>query len=106
MRRWRHPSRPELAVWLEGGAADLDEHLATCDRCARIIEEMESGEQPMLASALAAVFEPPEGYADRLADHVAERAESQVLFQLATDLFGAGLETTLLLATDENDSED
>jgi hypothetical protein len=98
----RHPSRQALAIWLGGGAPDLDEHLATCTRCASSIEELESTEQPLLAVALAELFEAPEGLSERLERRVTERMEDNVFFEVASELFGAGVETARLLALDES----
>lgn len=111
MRR-RHPSKRELIVWLDGGAEDLDEHLLDCEKCAATIEDIErtntadtsevaARSTNNLATALAAVYESPDGLVDRMASYVAQKAESKVLFEVASDMFGAGIQTGIMLATEE-----
>lgn len=108
---FRHPKRSTLQAWLAGEAAPgvdaaLDAHLASCRRCAGIIEELDgSGEVRLegdaIGDALAAVLAPPRDLSDRLERRVTARLDSRIMFDVVSDLFGAGVETSRLLLTEE-----
>ncbi|MEL6984070.1 MAG: hypothetical protein AAFO29_16720 [Actinomycetota bacterium] len=105
MRPLRHPSTKVLRAWLDGARPDLDEHLATCHRCATALEELDAPPTVPLAAALAEVFETPSDLTERLAQRVSDRLDSQVMLGVISDLFGAGLETSVLLMTEEPSDE-
>ncbi len=107
MRRFRHLSRATLNGWLEGSIDEptIDEHLATCERCAIALEELEAPAEPELGAALAFVYRAPGDLTERLERKVTNRLDSLVLFDLAADLFGAGVETSKLLMTEEGIDE-
>lgn len=106
----RHPSRDALLAWLAGEDdhhSDLDNHLATCNRCATTLEELESpsGNGNHVVAALAAVYRAPIDLSERLERRVVDRLDSQVILDVMTELFGAGLETGRLLLTEEAPDE-
>ncbi len=105
MRRFRHPSRRDLQAWLEGSRPAIDDHVATCERCAATLEELEAPTGIPLAQALAEVYEAPSDLSERLERRVIDRLDSRVMFDVVTDLFGAGLETSRLLLTEEPPDE-
>ena len=105
MRRFRHPSRQDLQAWLDGSLPSIDDHVSTCNRCATNLEELDSPSGVSIAEALAAVYEPPSDLSERLARRVSDRLDSQVMFSIVADLFGAGMETSKLLLTEEPPDE-
>lgn len=106
MRRpaFLHPSKKTLREWLwdpEGDPA-LDDHLDTCTKCANTLEELELADgDGEIASALALVLSSPSGLTERLEDKVIARLSSREVLEVLGDLFGAGLETTLLLFSED-----
>lgn len=108
----RHPSSRALRDWL-GGSVDpkVDRHVETCNRCAGTIEDIDTiqgdttGGDASISEALATVLSPPADLSDRLSRRVAARLDSKVMFEIVSDLFGAGLETSRLLLTEEEPRE-
>ncbi len=100
-----HPSKRHLRAWLLGESNDqLDEHLTDCDRCASIIENMEEPRTDgLIAETLHKILEPPVDLTDRIEVRVAERLDSRQVVGYMAEMFGAGLETSKLLLTDEPD---
>lgn len=105
MRRRRHPSRDDLKAWLEGTNPSIDDHVGTCNRCATALEELDAPPIAHLADALAEVYEPPADLSERLTQRVSDRLDSQIMLNVVADLFGAGMETTKLLLTEEPPDE-
>ncbi len=103
--RLRHPSRADLAAWLEGERPDIDDHVATCERCATTLEELAAPSGGPITEALAAVYRAPEDLSERLERRVADRLDSMVMIEVVADLFGAGMETSKLLLTEEPPNE-
>lgn len=104
----RHPSKRALREWLSG---DIDEgvdlHVSTCDRCATDLEALASADtDTSLRDALLAVLDPPTDLVPRVEASVVARLESREVLGYFADVFGAGWETTRLLATDPNPKED
>ncbi len=100
----RHPSKKALREWLAGEhGAELDAHLGSCQRCAGVLETIDDADTGTLAigDALAAVFTAPADLSDRLERKVAARLDSRAVFDVVTDLFGAGIETGKILLIDE-----
>lgn len=99
-----HPSRDRLIAWLNGDedqARELDDHLATCQRCATVLEAItEDVEASALTDALSQVLVAPAGLGDRLERRVLDRLSSRELMGLLAELFGAGVETGRLLIVD------
>ncbi len=100
-----HPSRRQLRAWLTGESSDrLDEHLADCERCAAVIENMEEPRTDgLIAETLHKILEPPGDLTDRIEVRVAERLDSRQVVGYMAEMFGAGIETSKLLFTDESD---
>ncbi len=108
MKLRRHPKTEVLQDWLDGGgSADVDAHIATCHHCAETLEGLENEGSPSadgstsVSDALAVALRPPEDLTDRLEQRVAARLDSRVMLSVIADLFGAGLETSKLLLTEE-----
>ncbi len=98
-----HPSKRQLRAWLLGESNDkLDEHLSSCERCASVIENMdEPRTDGLIAETLSRVLEPPPDLTSRIELRVAERLDSRQVVGYVAEMFGAGLETSKLLLTDE-----
>ena len=64
-------------------------------------EELEAAAPAGLSEMLAAVYTTPADLHERLERQVAQRLDSLVMLDVVTDLFGAGLETSRLLMTEE-----
>ena len=105
MRRFRHPSRRDLQAWLDGSLPSLDDHVTTCNRCAATLEELDAPAEAPLGAILAEIYQAPVDLSERLTTRVADRLDSRVMFDVITDLFGAGLETSKLLLTEEPPDE-
>ena len=102
---FRHPSKRALREWLEHGEdTSIDEHLATCQRCATELENL-AEDGPSLGDALAMAFASPDDLTERLEQKVTARLDSRVMFGVVSDLFGAGLETSKLLLLEEPTDE-
>ncbi len=103
---FRHPSRRALQDWLNNpDDASLVDHVDTCQRCAGVLEELDAQDQPSIGDALAAVYTPPADLSDRLQRRVAARLDSRVVLDVVSDLFGAGIETSKLLLTEDSTDE-
>lgn len=103
--RLRHPSRRALQAWLDGDGQGIDAHVATCNQCATTLEELEAAAPAGLSEMLAAVYSTPADLHERLERQVAQRLDSLVILDVVTDLFGAGMETSRLLLTEEMPDE-
>ncbi len=93
-----HPSRRRLQAWLEGGERDLDDHLATCARCA---DRLEAGAVPAgpVADALLAILAPPADLAPRLRTGIAGRMQARADLMVLAQMLGVPAETLGVLAT-------
>lgn len=92
MRRFGHPSRRRLEVWLEQGAPDLDDHIAGCDRCASRLEELGAPSGP-LGDALRAVLEPPADLQPRLRSGIATKLQVREDLRLLAEMFSIPAQT-------------
>lgn len=108
MRLSRHPSRAELGRWLAGDDVDaqVDTHLATCDRCAAVMEELETATGSRLAQTLADALAPPADLTERLEQRVVARLDAREVLGVVADLFGAGVETSRLLLSETPTHDD
>lgn len=114
----RHPRTAALEAWLAGTShdADVDAHLAHCQRCANLLEELEGGADtpaPLgftsapspidVGQALAEALAPPADLTERLVARVNAKLSSRQVMGVVADLFGAGIETTRLLLIEDPD---
>lgn len=107
---FRHPSKRALREWLESpaeisGESSIDVHLASCQRCAAVLGEMEDSAEAGLGDALAAFYAAPPDLSDRLERRVTERLDSRVVLDVVSDLFGAGIDTGKLLLMEVHEDE-
>ena len=86
----RHPSRARLADWLDGSSPHLDEHLATCERCAETLTEIDTQTSP-LRDALEAILRPPLDLAPLVLAGFERRERDREDLGLLTDLFSLPL---------------
>lgn len=109
----RHPSADLLRRWLttdadaEAEMPDVTAHVDDCERCAAKLEQLDSGtaegfDPSAIASALLSLLAPPEGLSARVEGRVIDRLSSRQMVVVLGDLFGAGLETSKLLLTEED----
>lgn len=103
---FRHPSKKSLQEWLEAPSHDatdqkVESHIDSCQRCATTIESLVTTPDLSIGDALAAVYQAPADLSDRLERRVAARLDSRVVLDVVSDLFGAGLETSKLLLTED-----
>lgn len=108
--RWLHPRRALLERWLDdrlapSAAARVGSHVEGCDRCSQLlIDRADAGDaapaQPALGAALRAVLGPPEGYTERAVATVDRRRSEPSMLAVLADLYGAGVETIRLIASD------
>lgn len=105
--RFRHPSMVDLRQWLasDGGEPDdtITEHIDSCSRCASLLEELESQDEPNpnLGEALSAALAPPTDLTDRLMEAVSNQLSSRQMLGVVADIFGAGLQTSRMLLVEE-----
>jgi len=88
----RHPNKRQLQSWLEGEADELDEHIDTCNRCARTLEELE-GTEADLRPALLSLLAPPADLEDRISERIAARVQDRQDMALFSSLLGVSFET-------------
>lgn len=103
----RHPGDTALVRWLDtGGPARVDDHVATCERCAERLEHLEqldrADERPSLGEALAALFAAPVDLGERVLHGIEQRSRTEQELVLLSGLFGVAVETgKLVVAPDE-----
>lgn len=104
----RHPSKRTLREWLAGETdEDVDRHVSTCERCANDLEALATAEtDSSLRDALLFVLDPPPDLVPRVEAGVIARLESRKVLGYFADVFGAGLETSRLLLTDDDGTDD
>lgn len=88
----RHPNKRQLQLWLEGQADELDEHVETCNRCARTLDELESTDTD-LRPALLTLLAPPVDLEDRISERIAARVQDRQDVALFSSLLGVSFET-------------
>ena len=88
----RHPNKRQLLQWLDGEADELDEHVDTCERCARTLEGLESAEAD-LKPALLSLLAPPDDLEQRINDRIAARVQDRRDMALFSSLLGVSVET-------------
>ncbi len=105
----RHPSTEKLRHWLvdDDEPDELTKHIDSCDRCAAKLEQLAAGTDESLdhsgiGAALNHLLAPSEGLSERVEGKVIDRLGSRQFVAVLGDLFGAGLETSKLLLTEED----
>ncbi len=101
MKRTRlHPGKRKLETWLEtGGPAEVDDHVAHCERCAAALEAIAVPE-PTIGMFLASIVEPPDGLVARMNDRISDSLQNRADLRMFTELMGISLPTAQLLLTE------
>lgn len=102
----RHPNREELAMWLDGGHADLDEHIDSCELCAANLGEIDSTPAPDLKPALLTLLQPPDDLHERVSLRIAQRLQNRRDADLFGSLLGIPLEATRLFFDNSEHAEE
>lgn len=103
---WRlgmHPGDKRLLHWLDAGdghGADLDEHIATCERCATRLEEL-AQPLPALADALSRSLQAPDDLVQRLGVRMNTTIRSREDLRLFFELMGVPFATVRSLMEDD-----
>lgn len=99
----RHPSKRTLQNWLNGEATPaVDNHVATCERCAAHLEGIsEPRSDGAIAASLHRVLAPPTDFHAKIETRVVAKLDSRQVLGYMVDLFGAGVETTRLFLIDD-----
>lgn len=101
--RWRHPSRRRLADWLDGdGTSAVDEHVATCARCANRLEEL-AEPVPALTSALNQSLQAPDDLVARLGVRMSRSMRNREDLALFMELMGIPWRTVQNLMTEDDE---
>lgn len=108
----RHPSRRRLQQWLAGGAPRrVDRHVAGCDPCQTVLEELSALDDDLVAD-LHDTVSPPADLADRTTGGVEERLRDEAALGTFLDLFSIGwavartvVDPEAHLGPDETDDE-
>lgn len=102
----RHPRTSVLQAWLNSDAElpRVTAHVADCHRCANRIEQLAADDPDASAvgPALVSLLDPPADLATRVEGNVTDRLTARQLAVVLADLYGAGLETSKLLLSEED----
>lgn len=99
-----HPSNKRLLRWLEGGVdadAAVDEHIATCDRCANRLEDL-AQPIPELGSALTQSLQAPDDLVQRLGVRMNASIQNREDLSLFFELMGIPFATVRSLMEEES----
>ena len=105
MKPLRHPSKRRLLAWLESGDASLDDHLATCERCASRLEDL-SQPETAIRDALREMLRPPEDLQPRLRAGIARKMQTREDLKLLFELMGIPWQTARVLSKPPPPSDD
>ena len=101
----RHPSRQRLQRWLETGAPRrVDAHIADCEHCQAILEELSELDDAVVADLQTAVT-PPDDLADRTNTGVDERLRDEAAAGALLDLFTIGWDVVRVVLDPATDSD-
>ena len=99
----RHPSKRALRRWLEADdLASIDEHVATCDRCASRLEGLAAPTDD-IGEALHRALEPPEDLVNRLGVRMTESMRNREDLRILLELLGIPWRTVQNLLTEGED---
>lgn len=101
----RHPSRQRLQRWLDTGETRrVDTHIADCEHCQAILEELSELDDAVVADLQTAVT-PPEDLADRTNTGVDQRLRDEAAAGAFLDLFTIGWDVVRSVLDPTTDSE-
>lgn len=92
----KHPNAVQLTSWLDGGAAEIDEHVSSCAICAQTLGRLEDS-QADLRPALLRLLQPPADLENRVSTELARRLQATADNELFSSLFGVALESGMVL---------
>ena len=103
MSFFRHPRKSKLERWLDGeDDTKLANHVANCDRCVSVIEEIGNAEADLPGLGSYSLWlDPEDGYKERVEASAAERLDSREVLGIVGGLFAAGFQSTKILVTEE-----
>ena len=88
--RSRHPSRTRLQRWLATGEPRrVDRHVASCERCQSILDELSRLDEAVVAD-LHEVVTPPDDFDERISEGVDDRLRDEEAAGAFFDLFTIG----------------
>ena len=105
MRFRLHPSAKALQRWLDAGNeadADVDEHVADCDRCANRLEEL-AQPLPALTDALSRSLQAPDDLVQRLGVRMNTTIRNREDLRLFFELMGVPFATVRSLMEDDTE---
>ena len=101
----RHPSRQRLQRWLDTGETRrVDAHIAECEHCQAILEELSELDDATVADLQTAVT-PPADLTDRTNTGVDERLRDEAAAGAFLDLFTIGWDVMRAVLDPTTDSE-
>ncbi|MEM9468265.1 MAG: hypothetical protein AAGA90_23055 [Actinomycetota bacterium] len=101
----RHPSRQRLQRWLETGETRrVDAHIADCEHCQAILEELSELDDAVVADLQTAVT-PPDDLTDRTNTGVDQRLRDEAAAGAFLDLFTIGWDVMRAVLDPTTDSE-
>ena len=96
-----HPRADRLRRWLDGADdPTVDDHVATCDRCANRMDDMEPA-GPALRDLLFQSLATPDDLGDRIRDRMQTSLQNRADLALALDLMGVSFQTIRSVLTEE-----
>ena len=100
----RHPSRQRLQRWLDTGETRrVDTHIADCEHCQAILEELSELDDAVVADLQTAVT-PPDDLTDRTNTGVDERLRDEAAGGAFLDLFTIGWDVIRVVLDPATDS--
>lgn len=106
----RHPPKRTLRLWVDGELVDqgVENHVGECERCASYLEGIGGTDEDSLQGLndlLSLVLTAPDDLNRRLEVGVAARLDARQVARLVVDIFGAGVETSRILFTEDSNSK-
>jgi len=94
-----HPPARKLALWLDGeDDARVDAHVASCERCATKIENIDASEVS-LRDQLLHLLQPPSELDERLRRPIDTRMRGREDLSLISELFGLPIRAARVMST-------
>jgi hypothetical protein len=105
MRFVNHPSRDRLLRWSrQGRPRRTERHIQHCSLCEERLESL-TRLGPRARTGLETILAPPEGFQERVDEHLRRLLDEETLAVLA-DLMGLGWETSRLMFEEGEDEDE